>query len=184
MTTCPSCKEELPEVCPECGNPRDPQWIACVKAVPGLATQHTHICFECGAKQLELTPEDSQLAERIMHAMTTTNETASLPGLDMRTGVDHEWISDARIALTALLKQPEKMVQELDETARPGETHADTVVRVASQIADAMRAQRNSRGGIRNGNDPREMMAMFQENMPLILNFFEKLGALSEKRRG
>lgn len=184
MTTCPSCKEELPAVCPECGNPRDPQWLACVKEVPGLVTQHAHICFECGTKQLELSPEDSQLAERIMTAMTTTNEsTTSIPGLDVRTGVDADWIADSRATLKVLLQDPEKLVQALDGTSRSGESHADTVVRISCEIADAMRVQRGARGGVRNGNDPREMMALFQEHMPMILKFIENISTMGDKRR-
>lgn len=191
MTTCPSCGQELPTTCPECNLPRPEQWMACTKMVPGLVTQHAHLCFECGSKCLLVDPNDdtAQLAERIRTAMTTptTEQTGTMSSLDLRTGVDLDWIADSRIALAALLVDPEKRVQALDGTARSGEGHVDTVVRLSCEIADAMRAQRGARGGVRNGNDPREMMALVQENMPLILKFFEQLhemGPKHEKRRG
>lgn len=93
---------------------------------------------------------------------------------DVKTGVDMEWIADSRLALKEVIRRLPSAIEESDPAS-----HAAT----AAAYADAMREERNKRGGARKSDDPREIMSLIQEHLPLVFQFFEKLDEIGSKRR-
>jgi hypothetical protein len=89
--------------------------------------------------------------------------------MDVQTGVDDLWIADSRIALKEMIRMGPMNV-------------ADAAARAAA-YADAMRHERAVRGGRRDSNDPREMLALVQENIPAFLSLMEGIGAALSRKK-
>lgn len=98
---------------------------------------------------------------------------------DIKTGVDAEWIEDSRGALRELIRNAHVPINWEYESA-----HITALAKRSAEIADAMAAERKARGGIRNPNDIRENMALFQENMPTILKFIEGISRMTARGSG
>jgi tRNA-dihydrouridine synthase len=91
--------------------------------------------------------------------------------MEVQTGVDTYWIADATLAFKELIARA------------VGQPPVEDIAALCAEFADAMAAERQKRGGVRESSDIREHLAVIQEAMPAALAFFEQLHKMGEKNR-